>query len=57
MDDVLKWALMLDDPETTRVRGISAMPGHAVVSPASDEPMVKLDGMPGASNKLFDFVR
>jgi ATP-dependent Lon protease len=26
MDDVLKWALVLDDPETTRVRRISAMP-------------------------------
>jgi hypothetical protein len=43
---------MLDDPETTRVRGISAMPSHAGVS--ADEPMVKLDGMP--SIILFDFV-
>jgi len=25
MDDVLKRALVLDDPETTRVQGISAM--------------------------------
>ena len=48
---------MLDDPETTRVRGISAMPIHAVVSAASNEPMVELYGMPNASNKLFDFVR
>jgi len=28
-----------------------------VVSAASDEPMVKLDRMPNADNKLFDFVQ
>ena len=44
-------------PETTRVRGIRAMASHAMMSAASDKPMVKLDGMPGAGNKLFDFVR
>jgi ATP-dependent Lon protease len=32
MDDVLKWALVLDDPETTRVPGISAMHSPTVAS-------------------------
>jgi hypothetical protein len=40
---------MLGDPETT--------PSRVVVSAASDEPMVKLDGMPNAGDKLFDFVQ
>jgi hypothetical protein len=57
MDDVLKRALMLDDPETTRVLGISAMPSHAEVSAAPDEPKLSSVACPTPINKLFDFVR